>query len=205
MKVSNTKKIIYKQIKTKYQQKSFEKIQSKIFTLETRLKPNQHNSSFNIGMHTLPNARGLSWGMEDALHLLYTIALIRSFTWNNINFLRTTLPGGHQRRKCHLVSSLVTLSRHFQTSFHNDQLLPKMAIAHLKPIPGLAWLELLPTAIKLEIQFLSIQNPCPFIIQLLRIVRIIVLALWIILSNICLNCSKWLDTFSPSLVTCFPT
>lgn len=39
MKVSNTKKIIYKQIKRKYQQKAFEKIQSKIFTLQTRLKP----------------------------------------------------------------------------------------------------------------------------------------------------------------------
>lgn len=80
MKVSKTKKIIYKEIKRKYQQKAFEKIQSKTFTLEIRLKPNQHNSNFKIGMYTLPNARGLSWEMEDALHLLYVIALIRSFT-----------------------------------------------------------------------------------------------------------------------------
>lgn len=111
---------------------------------------------FKIGTHTLPNARGLSWkakGMEDALHLLYTIALIRSFTWNSRHILRKTLSGGHQEGKWHWISSLVALNRHFQTSWSNDQLLPKRAIAHLEPIPGLAGLELFPTAIELKFSF----------------------------------------------------
>lgn len=90
-------------------------------------------------------------------------------------------------REENLIGIFISGTEQFQTSFCNDQLLPKKAIAHLEPIPGLAWLELFPTAIELKIQFLSIQSPCPCLIQLLRIVRIIVLALWIILSNICLN------------------
>lgn len=90
-------------------------------------------------------------------------------------------------REENLIGIFISGTEQFQTSFCNDQLLPKKAIAHLEPIPGLAWLELFPTAIELKIQFLSIQSPCPCLIQLLRIVRITVLALWIILSNICLN------------------
>lgn len=72
------------------------------------------------------------------------------------HFTRKTLVGGTWGRKCHWIASLEALSRHFQTSFHNDQLLPKKSIAHLQPIPVLAWLQLFLTAIELKIQFFSI-------------------------------------------------